>query len=173
MGKSTLAVAPPQVSPRFGGEEKPLLTLRRRRAVALAPTVRRVEGGYRVSSSTREISYLVTQPNGHLMCTCADYQRHYDAPEFKCKHVMAIELAKENGRLSENGHAAPEPVKVLPSNGLSILHRTIPNEESVRIKLIKNTKGYSWELSVADKDPDAALAVLKGLEQKVRDEFGG
>ena len=63
--------------------------LRQRRAVALAPTVRTVYGGFRVSSSRREVDYLVTQPNGHLVCTCPDYDRHEEEPQFRCKHVRA------------------------------------------------------------------------------------
>ena len=88
MRESTLLVAPPQAPSRPGrisdnGVENPLLDLRRRRAVALMPTVRRVEGGFRVSSSTREISYLVTQPNRRLICTCADYQRFLKGRGFR------------------------------------------------------------------------------------------
>ena len=179
MRKSNLLVEPSQAPSRPGritgnGMKNPMLDLRRRRAVALMPTVRRVEGGFRVASSTREISYLVTQPNGHLLCTCADYQRHQDRPGFQCKHVIAVDMAQKEGRLSGagNGHPSPEPIKVQASNGLSILHRYLPNEDPVRIKLIKNTKGYSWEISVAEKDPVQALDRLKELEAQVKDQFG-
>ena len=48
----------------------------------------------------------------------------------------------------------------------------LPNEDPVRIKLIKNTKGYSWELSVTARDPAAALSLLQDLEQKVRGQYG-
>ena len=179
MRESTLLVAPSQAPSRPGrisdnGVENPLLDLRRRRAVALMPTVRRVEGGFRVSSSTREISYLVTQPNRRLICTCADYQRHQDDPNFQCKHVIAVDMAKKEGRVSEspNGHTSPEPIKIYPSNGVSVLHRYLPNEDPVRIKLIKNTKGYSWEISVAEVDTEKALAKLVELEAQVKDQFG-
>ena len=65
-----------------------------------------------------------------------------------------------------------EPVLSNTLPGLSVVHRYLPNEDPVRIKLIKNTKGYSWELSVAGRDPEAALALLQDLEQKVRETFG-
>ncbi len=179
MRKSTLLVEPPQAPSRTGritgnGVNNPMPNLRRRRAVALMPTVRRVEGGFRVSSSTREISYLVTQPNARLICTCADYQRHQDEHGFQCKHVIAVDMAKKEGRVSEsqNGHTSSEPVKIYPSNGVSVLHRYLPNEDSVRIKLIKNTKGYSWEISVAEIDPEKALAKLEEIEAQVKIKFG-
>ena len=174
MGKSNLLALPPQAkSHPSEPEENPLLELRRRRAVTLVPTVRATEGGFRVSSSSREIRYLVTQPNGHLVCTCPDFWRHEDTPGFKCKHVMAVEMAQESGQVSANGngHAAVEPTKVLPSS-TSVLHRYLSGEDPVRLKLIKNTKGYSWEISVAEKDPDAALAILQDVERKVKEAFG-
>ena len=179
MAESKFLTLPPQAkSHPSKPEENPLLELRRRRAVALMPTVRSVEGGFRVSSSSREIRYLVTQPNGHRVCTCPDFWRHEAEPGFRCKHVLAVEMAQEAGHLPEatngNGHvpaATPEPTQILPSS-LSVLHRYLSGEDPVRLKLIKNTKGYSWEISVAERDPDAALSLLQDLEQKVKDAFG-
>jgi predicted nucleic acid-binding Zn finger protein len=99
MAESKLLTLPPQAkSPPPKPEENPLLVLRRRRAVALMPTVRSVEGGFRVSSSSREIRYLVTQPNGHRVCTCPDFWRHEEVPGFKCKHVIAVDMAQESGQ---------------------------------------------------------------------------
>ena len=138
--------------------------LRQRRAVALAPTVRPVYGGFRVSSSSRDLAYLVTQPNGHLVCTCPDYLRHDEESAFKCKHVLAVELAQQQGWV--NGHSRPAPAD------LAVLHRHLAGEDPVRLKLIKNTKGYSWEISVAEKDPAAALSAIQDLEQQVRATYG-
>ena len=77
MGEPTTLVIPPQAVsapvPRANGN--PLPALRRRRAGTLVPTVRPVFGGFRVSSSSRDVSYLVTQPNGHLKCTCSPSRR--------------------------------------------------------------------------------------------------
>jgi len=176
MAESKLLTVPLQAKSRpapTNGRENPLLAIRRKRAVALVPTVRAVEGGFRVSSSSREIRYLITQPNGHFVCTCPDFWRHEAEAGFKCKHVIAVEMAQAEGHLPEagNGHAPPEPTKILPSS-LSVLHRYLSGEDPVRLKLTKNTKGYSWEISVAERDPDAALALLQDLEQKVKDAFG-
>ena len=143
--------------------------LRQRRAVALAPTVRTVYGGFRVSSSTRPIEYLVTQPNGHKVCTCADYTRHEETAEFKCKHVLAVELAQEMGFVTGKEPALPTPAA--PAD-LAVLQRHLAGEDPVRLKLIKNTKGYSWEISVAEKDPAAALSAIQDLEQQVRATYG-
>ena len=177
MNKSNLLEAPAQASassPAPAGNGNPLLEIRKRRAVALVPTVRPVFGGFRVSSSCRDISYLVTQPNGHLVCTCPDFLRHEDEPEFRCKHSLAVEMALEEDRVSAAGDGQPSaaPARPAPSKGLSVLHRYLPGEDPVRLKLIKNTKGYSWEISVAEKDPETALSVIQELEQKVKAEFG-
>jgi len=150
-------------------EPNPLHQLRQRRAVALAPTVRPVFGGFRVSSSSHPIEYLVTQPNGHRVCTCADYTRHVEEPAFRCKHVMAVELALDMGFVTPT--PAPSPTPSAPTD-LAVLHRHLAGEDPVRLKLIKNTKGYSWEISVAEKDPGAALAAIQDLEQQVRAAFG-
>ncbi|MDP7183320.1 MAG: hypothetical protein QGF18_05600, partial [Alphaproteobacteria bacterium] len=53
-----------------------------------------------------------------------------------------------------NGPATAEPSGSMPSQGLAVLHRYLPNEDPVRIKLTKNTKGYSREISVAEKEPE-------------------
>jgi hypothetical protein len=145
-----------------------MLSLRQRRAAALVPTVRRIAGGYRVSSATRNEDYLVSQPNGRLVCTCPDYQRHFEDPEYQCKHICAVEMALEEGRVPEmaNGLPGAEPTVPTLPGGLQVLHRYLPNEDPVRVKLIKNTKGYSWEIAVAERDPDAALAILQDLEQR-------
>ena len=143
--------------------------LRQRRAVALAPTVRTVYGGFRVSSSRREVDYLVTQPNGHMVCTCPDFDHHEEEPEFRCKHVLAVELAQDMGFLT--GKVPAPPASSSPAD-LAVLHRHLAGEDPVRLKLIKNTKGYSWEISVAEKDPQAALAVIQDLEQRVKAAFG-
>ena len=181
MAESKFLTLPPQAKSRpaqTNGRENPLLAIRRKKAVALVPTVRAVEGGFRVSSSCREIRYLVTQPNGRLVCTCPDFWRHEEEPGFRCKHVIAVEMAHAEGHLPEAGNgngqipaAPPEPTKILPSS-FSVLHRYLSGEDPVRLKLIKNTKGYSWEISVAERDPDAALSLLQDLEQKVKDAFG-
>ena len=152
-----------------------LLSLRQQRASALVPTVRRIAGGYRVSSATRNEDYLVSQPNGHLVCTCPDYQRHFDDPEeYQCKHILATEMACEEGQVPEIGPGLPgsEPTAPALPGGLHVLHRYLPNEDPVRVKLIKNTKGYSWEIAVAERNPDTALSVLQDLEQRVRATFG-
>lgn len=159
----------PRQSQTQENEPNVMHQLRRRRAVALAPTVRTVYGGFRVSSSSHPIEYLVTQPNGHKVCTCADYTRHTEEPAFRCKHIMAVDLALEMGFVTGQTPALPAPTA--PAD-LAVLHRHLAGEDPVRLKLIKNTKGYSWEISVAEKDPQAALAAIQDLEQQVRAAFG-
>ena len=149
------ALAPAPAPPLF--HPHPMHALRHRRAVALAPTVRPVRGGYRVASSQSDREYLVSRPYGQWLCTCADYQRHEDEADFLCKHAMAVEMALERGLPVEQGEA--------PAH-------TPTAEAAVRLKLIKNTKGYSWELTVAEDSGPAALAKVQELEEKVRARFG-
>ena len=150
--------------------DTPLSDLRQRRAAALVPTVRAVPGGFRVSSANRNTDYLVSRPNGHLVCTCPDFSRH-EEPDFRCKHILAVEMAQAQGPLTEAGNGFCAPAGT-PPGALHVLHRYLPNEDPVRVKLIKNTKGYSWEIAVAERDPDTALATLQDLEQRVRTCFG-
>ena len=112
--------------------------------------------------------------NGNPICTCPDFQRHADQPDYQCKHILAVITAHKQGRLSSqnNGNSPPEPTLPVSAGELHILHHYLPNEDPVRLKLIKNTKGYSWEISVAQPDPETALATLRDMEQRVRTEYG-
>ena len=183
MAESTLLALPAQGPSRLAPSSRvdpPLAELRRRRAVALAPTVRAVDGGFRVSSSCREIRYLVTQPNGHRVCTCPDFARHEATAGFRCKHVLAVEMAVNGGLLpqgaSRQGHGQapapiPESAKVFPAARLEE-HRGQAGEDSVRLKLIKKTRGYSWEISVAERDSETAWSMLQKLEQQMKHALG-
>ena len=159
----------------MNGNPTTLHTLRQQRAAALVPTVRSVRGGFRVASGSRDTSYLVTQPNGRLVCSCRDFTLHQGQPDFSCKHILAVEGALQEGGLSdqENGFPAVDMAGPVSSTGVNVVHRYLPNVDPVRLKLIKNTKGYSWEIAVAERDPDTAIAVLQDLEQRVKAEFGG
>ena len=78
-------------------------------------------------------------------------------------------MAQQQGLVNGNGHSAP--ASAVPSD-LAVLHRHLSGEDPVRLKLIKNTKGYSWEISVAEKDPETALSAIQDLEQRVKAAFG-
>ena len=114
-----------------------MFEMRKRRAAALVPTVRKTDGGYRVGSATRDISYLVTKPNGRLVCTCRDFQLHEQQPDFNCKHILAVEAALQEGGLSDrgNGHPVLSVGGPTPPDGMNIIHRYLPNEDPVRLKL--------------------------------------
>ena len=149
----------------------PMLILRRKRAVALVPTVQRTTGGYRVSSSNLRTEYLVTQPNGHKMCTCPDYQKHAPEPGFRCKHILAVEMGLDQG-LVPMLEKEPQTAPAASTQPLAVVSPAANPEAPVRLKLIKNTKGYSWEISVADQSGEQALAQVKALEAQVRATFG-
>ena len=57
-------------------------------------------------------------------------------------------------------------------NEFIVTHIYPPTDDQVRVKLTKNSKGYGWEISVAGKNSDEALSVLRDIEEKVRTEYG-
>ena len=144
--------------------------VRQRQAAALVPTVRAVPGGFRVGSATRNLVHVVSQPNGRLVCSCAEYQHYQSEPGFTCRHLVAAEQAQRQARLclasSSHGQGTHDRQE------LTVVHRYLPSEDPVRITLTRTTKGYSWELSVAGRDPATALGLLQDLEQQVRGQFG-
>jgi len=55
---------------------------------------------------------------------------------------------------------------------MTVRHLYPPSEDRVRVKLVKNTKGYGWEVTAAGRDPDEALSLLRDVERRVREEYG-
>ena len=55
---------------------------------------------------------------------------------------------------------------------MTVRHLYPPSEDRVRVKLVKNTKGYGWEVTVSGKDGDEALGLLRDVERRVREEYG-
>lgn len=53
-----------------------------------------------------------------------------------------------------------------------VQHVYPPQEDRVRVKLIKNTKGYGWEISISGENGEDALASLRQIEQQMRTEYG-
>lgn len=161
--------APPQ-----GGDGPPESRLaddfRRRRAVPLVPTVRRVEGGFRVGSSRRDMCYLVSEFEGQMQCTCPDYQLHEIRFAFQCKHILAVEMAKRERSLPDAAEVAA--TAVVPQGPVTFLHRHLPREDPVRIRLTKNTRGYSWEVCIAERDTASALKALAVLEEQLQETYG-
>lgn len=83
--------------------------------------------------------------------------------------LLALKIAQEQGLVNGHEHPSPAPIS---GTDLAVIHHHLSGEDPVRIKLIKNTKGYSWEISVAEVNPDTALARLQELEGRVRATFG-
>lgn len=164
----------PGPPPPQGGDGPPEPRLaddfRRRRAVPLVPTVRRVTGGFRVGLSRRDMCYLVSQFDEHLQCTCPDYQLHESRPEFRCNHILAVGMAQRERSIPAAEEVVPTRTDL--AGPLSVLHRYLPREDPVRIRLTKNSKGYSWEVCIAERDSDSALKALADLEERLRQTYG-
>jgi hypothetical protein len=47
-----------------------------------------------------------------------------------------------------------------------------PNDEKVRIKLIKNTKGYGWEIGTSGATVDECMNLLNEAQAKVNATYG-
>lgn len=52
-------------------------------------------------------------------------------------------------------------------------HSSAPMQEPIRIKLEKNTKGYSWEISCNGQTIDQIMAVISAADIRLRDTYGG
>ena len=45
-------------------------------------------------------------------------------------------------------------------------------EDTRKVKLMKMSKGYQWEITYENTDNDALLAQIKDLDTKLRNEYG-
>ena len=45
-------------------------------------------------------------------------------------------------------------------------------EQRSSVKVVKNTKGYNWEVKVYDDNPDKALEATIRLEAKCQEHYG-
>jgi len=50
--------------------------------------------------------------------------------------------------------------------------QNMTTEQRSSIKVIRNTKGYNWEIKVYDDDPDKALDKTIELEIKCAEKYG-
>lgn len=49
---------------------------------------------------------------------------------------------------------------------------TRTSEPRVKVKLIKNTKGYGWEITARGDTVEETMALLDDAEQQVREKYG-
>lgn len=56
---------------------------------------------------------------------------------------------------------------------MTVRHVYPPPDEAVRVKLIKNTRGYGWEIGVAGKDGKEALEKLREVEERLKAAYNG
>ena len=89
------------------------LAIRQERAQTETYIVAKTDEGFRVCSPLAPANQFVVRPDGDILrCTCPDYQHHADDPEWRCKHILAVEnyQAMQNHRGSGNGSAGdPAP----------------------------------------------------------------
>jgi len=51
------------------------------------------------------------------------------------------------------------------------MHQWI-KEDTRKVKLMKMSKGYQWEITYENTNNDSLLAEIKDLDQKLREEYG-
>jgi hypothetical protein len=60
------------------------------------------DGNFYVESSEGKILYRVFSANGDLICSCGDFARGIKSdPNFRCKHLMAVESCIPNGDVKQ------------------------------------------------------------------------
>lgn len=52
-------------------------------------------------------------------------------------------------------------------------NQTIIQEQKSSVKLINGAKGYRWEIKIYEDDLDELLKRLKGINDKMKDTYGG
>ena len=50
--------------------------------------------------------------------------------------------------------------------------QVITQEQRSSVKVVRNTKGYNWEIKVYNDDPDKALETTIRLENKCQEIYG-
>lgn len=59
-----------------------------------------------------------------------------------------------------------------PTEGTKLeLHQWV-KEDTKKVKLMKMSKGWQWEITYEHTDNEKLLAEIKELNQKLRDEYG-
>lgn len=70
------------------------------KAETLMDLVEKIGGGYLVrSAKNADIAYKVTRPNGHVICTCKDFETNQEDKTYECKHILAVKMAVKNGKV--------------------------------------------------------------------------
>lgn len=61
---------------------------------------------------------------------------------------------------------------VHPEDSRSLHHWWHPSESQVKVKLIRNTKGHSWEITAEAPNPVDVVALLQETENNLKKVFG-
>ena len=74
---------------------------------AIGLVVEKTSTGYMVNSSTGKGGYLVnTDKEGHLACACMDQALNRGIPNYRCKHIIAVENSLEKTTITSSRFAA-------------------------------------------------------------------
>ena len=69
------------------------LQMRQERATRETFVIAHAKEGYRVYAPTNPKQVYLVSGEDDLQCTCPDFEKHADDPEWQCKHVLAVRLA--------------------------------------------------------------------------------
>jgi len=58
-------------------------------------------------------------------------------------------------------------------NELPIQHHKWLKDDTIKVKLMKMSKGYQWEITYEGENDEAVLRRIKDMETNLRKEFSG
>lgn len=126
---------------------------RQQRAEDETLIIRQIEDGLRVySPAFPSKSYIVRGGDGFTTCTCPDFERHGNDPDWQCKHIIAVLNRTEEPRNQIGIAQAPEPENHLP-----------PKPEpaaSVRRRITRSKNGGAQMVLKRSVSPDGRIDSL-------------
>ena len=54
-----------------------------------------------------------------------------------------------------------------------VIHEWVKSDPTKKVKLLKMSKGYNWEITYEDTDNDTLLNSIKEIDTKLKQEYGG
>lgn len=151
------------------------LKKRQERARTEPLIVSRTEDGFRVySAANRSRIYEVTGVPDDPVCSCPDFERHAMDPDWKCKHVLAVQnrLAMENGRHGNgpqtNGEGAKLPRPERPLNGSQMLiKRSVSPDGRIDALSVE----FSLPVDMGNGEAESYAARILRLQNEIAGRF--
>ncbi len=127
------------------------LEMREQRAAAEPLVITNTGEGFRVYSPTgRSRPYLVTGTIDAPSCTCPDFQKHQDDPDWRCKHILSVWRRHEVEERDESDPYEVEERAAIASEG----------HDGPRVSVTEPTNGSAQMLIKRSVSPDGRIDAL-------------